>query len=210
MAARITAVSLLEVEDFLQELPGVARKAARMAINDTTARKAVPGFRKAMKAEVNFPAGYLEDTERFGQTKKATDADLSATVTARFRPTSLARFAGTPSFEGARRSGGVSVRVNKGGTASRIPGAFFVKLRRGGDTQDGFNVGLAIRLKPGQVLKGRKNGGSGVKLADNLYLLYGPSVDQVFRDVSVTESPQVADDLQREFIRQWVRLAGSI
>lgn len=209
MSARITAVNLLDIEQFLAEQPKTARTAARIAINDVTGRRAVPRMRRAMAEEVNFPPGYLEDPERFGQTKKATDADLSATITARFRPTSLARFSGD-SPEGAKRTGGVNVRVNKTGGAKRIGGAFFVRLRRGSDTSDGFNLGLAIRLKPGQTIRGRKKGAQGIELAPNLYLLYGPSVDQIFRQVSVAESPSVADDLQREFIRQYVRLIGQL
>lgn len=210
MSARITAVNLLEIDDFLSAQPAATRTSARIAINQVTARKAVPQMRRAMKDEVNFPAGYLEDKERFGQTRRATDSDLTAAITARFRPTSLARFAEGQSFEGARRTGGVRVKVNRGGGAKRLEGGFFVRLRRGADTSDGFNVGLAIRLKPGERLRGRKKGGAGIELAPNLYLLYGPSVDQVFRQVSVAESPEVADELQREFIRQYVRLSGSV
>ncbi len=209
MSARISTVSLEDLSAYLESRPEVARTAARIAINDVTARTAIPTFRKAIEAEVNFPAGYV-DKERLGQTQKATDANLTAIITARFRPTSLARFAPGQSFEGARRTGGVNVRVKRGGGAKRLKGAFFVRLRSGGDTQDGFNVGLAIRLKPGEALRGRKKGGSSVQLAPNLYLLYGPSVDQVFRDVSVTESPKVAESLTREFTRQWVRLNTSI
>lgn len=207
MSARIDAINLEDLIEYLGDRPEVARRAARMAINDTT-RSAVPKFRREMQAEVNFPPGYL-DKDRFGQTKRATDTDLSATITARFRPTSLARFAPGQSFEGARRTGGVRVKVNKGGGAKRLPGAFFVRLNRGADNTDGFNVGLAIRLKPGERLRGRKRGAAGVRLAPDLYLLYGPSVDQVFRDVSVAGSPDVADSLQQEFVRQWVRLNGS-
>lgn len=207
--ARITATNLLDIEDFLRSQPEIARTAARIAINSTTSRKAVPHLRRAMKKEVAFPPGYLEDPSRFGQAKKATDADLTASIVARFRPTSLARFT-NDSPEGARRTGGVNVRVNPSGGARRIGGAFFIKLRRGRDTSDGFNVGIAIRLQPGQTLRGRKKGGQGVQIAPNLYLLYGPSVDQVFREVSVAESPQIADELQKEFIRQYVRLSGSM
>ena len=131
-----------------------------------------------------------------------------AAITARQRPTSLARFAPGQSFVGARRTGGVNVRVNRGGGAKRIKGAFFVRLRRGGDTGDGFNLGLAIRLKPGEKLRGRRKGGTGVMLAPDLYILQGPSVDQVFREVSVAGSPRIADNLVKEFTRQWVRLSG--
>lgn len=209
MSARITALSILDIEQFLAEQPKTARTAARIAINDVTSRRAVPRMRKAMAEEVDFPPGYLDDPDRFGQSKKATDADLTAAITARFRPTSLARFS-SDSPEGAKRRGGVNVRVNKTGGAKRIGGAFFVRLRRGRDTSDGFNLGLAIRLKPGQTIRGRKKGAQGIELAPNLYLLYGPSVDQIFRQVSVAESPAVADDLQREFIRQYVRLIGQL
>lgn len=207
MTARITAVNLLDIDEFLSAQPAATRTAARIAINSVTARKAVPRMRKAMREEVNFPKGYLEDPDRFGQTKKATDADLTASITARFRPTSLARFS-SDSQEGARRTSGVRVKVNTSGGGKRIEGAFFVRLRRGGDTVDGFNTGLAIRLKPGQTIRGRKKGSQGIQLAPDLYLLYGPSVDQVFRQVSVAESPAVGDELQREFIRQYVRLSG--
>lgn len=207
MSARITAVNLLDIDEFIAAQPAAARTSARIAINSVTARRAVPRLRRAMREEVNFPKGYLEDPDRFGQTKKATDADLSASITARFRPTSLARFT-QDSQEGARRTGGVRVKVNASGGAKRIDGAFFVRLRRGSDASDGFNVGLAIRLKPGQTIRGRKKGGQGIQLAPDLYLLYGPSVDQVFRQTSVAESPAIADDLQREFVRQFVRLSG--
>lgn len=208
MSARVTAVNVLDIEQFLAEQPATVRAAARIAINQTATRKAVPRFRQSMADEVNFPKGYLNDPSRFGVTKQARDDDLEAAITARFRPTSLARFA-EGSEEGARRTGGVNVKVDRGGGARRINRAFFVKLRRGGDTSDGFNLGLAIRLKPGETLRGRKKGASGVRLAEDLYLLYGPSVDQVFREASVAESPAVADDLQTEFVRQYVRLTGA-
>jgi len=207
MTARITAIDLKVVEQYLDEQPQVARKAARMAINDTTSRKAIPRFKKSIQDQVDFPAGYLNE-DRFAARKLATDADLTAIISARFRPTSLARFAGDVSFEGAKKAGGVKVRVNRGGAGKTMKGAFFVKLRRGKDTADGFNVGLAIRLKPGQKLRGRRKGGTGVRLAEDLYLLYGPSVDQVFTDVSTADSPYVAEQLEREFIRQWVRLSA--
>ncbi len=209
MTARIAALNVLDITEYLETRPAAVRRAARLAINDTASRDAVPQFRRDILAEVNFPPGYL-DGDRFGVTKRATDEDLEAAITARQRPTSLARFATGQSFEGARRTGGVSVRVNKGGGAKRIKGAFFVKLRRGRDTKDGFNTGIAIRLKPGETLRGRRKGAVGVQLAPDLYILQGPSVDQVFREVAVAGSPAVADKLMKEFTRQWVRLSGEV
>ena len=208
MSARISSIDLGDLTEFFQTRPDVARTAARIAVNDTTRRTALPTFRKGINEQVNFPNGYV-NKDRLSATKLATDTDLTAKITARFRPTSLARFAPGQSFDGARRTGGVRVKVNRGGGATRLPGAFFVKLRRGGDSQDGFNVGLAIRLKPGQKLRGRKKGGASVQLAPNVYLLYGPSVDQVFRDVMVEKSDDIAADLVTQFTRQWVRLSAS-
>jgi len=204
---RISPVrDLLTIRQELEARPALARRAARIAINDTTTRMALPMYRKEMLAEINFPPGYL-DKDRFGQTQKATDQKLESIITARFRPTSLARFAQGQSFEGARRTGGVNVRVNRGGS-KRINRAFFVRLNRGGDTSDGFNLGLAVRLKPGERLLGRRKGGSGVMLAPDLYLLYGPSVDQAFATISTAKSPAVAEELEKQFIRQYVRLTG--
>lgn len=46
-----------------------------------------------------------------------------------------------------------------------------------------------------------QNKKSMVKLGKGLYLLYGPSVDQVFRDVAKEISPDTADFLEAEFLR---------
>lgn len=205
MPAKVAVINLDDLASFFEEQPAIARKSAQIAVNDTTRGSMTPLKRK-MSQQVAFPPGYLNE-DRFGIRKFATEADLSATITARHRPTSLARFARGQNEGTAARRGGIKVRVNSGG-AKFLRGAFFVNLRRGNDTADGFNLGLAVRLKPGEALRGRRKGTQGVQLADNLYLLYGPSVDQVFRDVSTEESPEIAERLQRNFLRQYVRLSG--
>ena len=68
--------------------------------------------------------------------------------------------------------------------------AFVMELRGG-------NRGLAIRTdgsKPRGAYKPKPIG-------KNLFLLYGPSVDQVFRTVSEDVAPDVADELEVEFNR---------
>lgn len=206
LSARITAVTALRsIAKDIEALPSVSRQAARLAMNSVIERKGLPSIRREMQDQAKFPSGYLTK-DRLGITQKATDTNLQVKITARHRPTSLARFAQGQSFEGVRRRG--SVRVQVGKTTKTIRRAFFVRLRRGQDTSDGFNLGLAIRLKPGERLKGRRLGGSGVQVAPNLYLLYGPSVDQVFRDAGPDAIIRILPDIEKEYTRQFVRLAN--
>lgn len=202
MTVRIEARGLNEFENYAASLPEVTVKAAKFSLNDTVQKKGLPRFRRAIADQIAFPGGYL-NRERLGITKKATETDLSVAVTARFRPTSLARFAAGQTVEGSRRTRQVRVRVKKGRSAV-IQNAFLVRLR---GAPDGFNMGLAIRLKAGERLKGSR---AAVRLDNNVYLLYGPSVDQVFRSVAEEETDAVLLDLEVEFRRQFVRLAGEI
>src|SRR3546814_7819464 len=77
MSARITAVNLRDVEEFLSAQPATARRSARLAINSVTSRKAVPQMRRAMREEAAFPKGYLEDKNRFGQQKRRSEEHTS-------------------------------------------------------------------------------------------------------------------------------------
>jgi hypothetical protein len=47
-----------------------------------------------------------------------------------------------------------------------------------------------------------------VKLADNVYLLYGPSVDQVFRLVADDRADDLAEMVENQFYRQFARLTN--
>lgn len=197
---RIEAKGLDAFAQYVAALPVVTVKAAKFALNDTAQKKALPRFRRAIADQVAYPGGYL-NRERLGVTKKATETDLSVAVTARFRPTSLARFAAGQTVEGSRRTRQVRVRVKRGRSAV-LRNAFLVRLR---GAPDGFNLGLAVRLRAGEVLKHSRGA---VRLDNNVYLLYGPSVDQVFRSVAVEETDAVLLDLEIEFRRQFVRLSG--
>jgi hypothetical protein len=78
--------------------------------------------------------------------------------------------------------------------------AFFINLNSG-------NIGLGIRLKNGETLTNT----TGAKIITKgplagVALLYGPSVDQVFRSVAVDISPPLLDALSIEFLRQFDRL----
>ena len=76
--------------------------------------------------------------------------------------------------------------------------AFLVRLKNN-------NIGLAVRLKPGEVLQ---NSEKAVRLDNNVYLLYGPSVDQVFRSVADDITPSIQQSVSRQFFRQFTRLSS--
>ena len=70
-------------------------------------------------------------------------------------------------------------------------------------TDTKYNLGLAIRLRPGEKLQNKV---AARRVEKGLYLLYGPSVDQVFRSrdgtgVATDLVPDIEQDLSDEFIR---------
>ena len=205
MSVRIEGSVFDDLSDYFERMPDITTDAARMAINHAAARSAIPLGRDEMYEQVNFPRGYLS-AARYGVTKKARNTDLESIVTARDRPTSLARFVKSPKV-GQR---GVQVEVHRGNTKVMKRG-FIIKLRSGA-SMDGtsFNVGLAIRLAPGERLSNKSMPVATYarSLGPNVVLLYGPSVDQVFRSVADDIQPAVADSAVTEFFRQLSRLSN--
>lgn len=171
----------------------VAENAAK-AINRTTERSKAAASRQ-IRQEVAFSASYLSRADRLGITKKASRGDLESIITGRHRPTSLAQFARGGRVGGRRRSG-VTVEVQPG-IVKRLRGAFFLNLRSG-NTDTNNNLGLAIRLPAGKV---PDRAYKPTLVGKNLWLLYGPSIDQVFDDVANDISPDAADFLEAEFVR---------
>lgn len=192
MTVEVDLSGIARMAEYFEEAPRIARQAASMAINQTADRVGVRQSRTAMLRQTAFPAGYLNDPERFGLRKSANPADLEAIVSGRTRPTSLARFAQW----GAAREG-ATVTVNPG-APKRIGRAFRVRLKNG-------NVGLAIRLREGEQVQNRKY--PATIFQSGIALLYGPSVDQVFQDVRYEVAPIALDSLRDEFLRQYVRLS---
>lgn len=194
MSVFVRGEFLSDAKRFFDEFPEVAEKAAVMAINTTAERKAIPMIRHDAESQVNFPSGYLDGDDRLGLTQRATRGSMEAVITARDRPTSLARF-----ITGEAKIGqaGVTVRVKKTGGGNRMDKAFVVKLKNG-------NRGVAIRLKPGET---PDRAYKPVMLADNVWLLYGPSVDQVVRTVAEAALPEIGDLLSDEFYRNFDRLS---
>lgn len=195
----VVAVEGLSQLKDIDNLPAEIRRMAALAINDAARKGRTAGARE-MRRQVNFPSRYLTGKDgRLKVSRLANRDRLEAAITGRFRPTSLARFStGSPG-----KRGGVTVSV-KPGAATYMRKAFLVRLRSGSELSDTrSNLGLAVRLKAGEKIRNKKvmakRMSAGKK--NDLYLLYGPSVDQVFRTVSSDISPDVADELEKTFLR---------
>jgi hypothetical protein len=169
---------------------------AAMAIN-STARKFRTESSREMRKQVAFPARYLDSRQdgRLRVRRQAAATRLEAAIEGRFEPTSLTRFVVGAVSHGRKNP---KLRVSPG-SQSLIPNSFIMNLAN-------QNKGLAIRLKPGETIRNKRKMVSFSKKDANLYLLYGPSVDQVFRDVAVDVSPDAAEYLEAEFLRLTERL----
>lgn len=194
-----------DLKGFFDAAPEAVQTSARDAINGAV-RFGYAESSRQIRKEVNLPQDYIGSVaagNRLKVSRYATTDSLEGAISAALRPVSLARFANTTSLGGKK---GVTVTV-KPGSPRKIASAFLIKLKAGSAavTGDNYNIGLAIRLKKGETVKNKTKlvaYGSG---EPDLYLLYGPSVDQVFRDVREKVEPAITDFLTAEFYRQFDR-----
>lgn len=193
MSVGIEVSSLSSLQRFFDDLPNIAEQAAVLAINQVAGRDGLAVLRREMRQQIAFPKGYLE-SDRLKVSRKAQRGSLEAVIRGRDRATSLARFARgqTP---GNTRGRNVRVTVKPGQTRV-LSNAFLVKLKNG-------NLGLAVRLKAGETMKMTEKA---VRLAENVWLMYGPSVDQVFRGVADDRAAEIGAMVSKQFIRQFTRL----
>lgn len=189
---------------FVKEVTANTITALMRAMNDTASRSRTMSARAA-REQVNFPASYLSPSaKRLWVKTKARRNALMTVIEGRGDPTSLARFTKQkPLSGGARHKGGkINVTVKPGQTKA-IPRAFLLRLRNG-------NIGLAVRTE-GEPPKGAWKPRS---LGRNLWLLYGPSVDQVLSSVKNGNgvyddiTPETLAYLEKEFFRQMEYLNG--
>lgn len=179
----------------LERASANTNKAAKLAINDTARKKRTEG-KKAIRDQVNLKASYVNQNLRL--TRKASVADLGATISGRNRPTQLSRYGarrltkkakhperseGYPELDipAGRKLAGVSVKVKAGGKRQKMRGAFLLPLN------NTDRLGVAVRNGPDQ---------------SDYEILYGPSVGQVWRDVREDLAPGAEEQLSDEFIRQ--------
>lgn len=214
MSGSIKVNGIRDFERYMQKQPAIASKAAALAINDTT-RDVYARSRKQIINEVKLPASYLDGKDggqpRLRIAKLSNETSLSSVIIGRQRATSLARFDAKqlydPVEKGGQKKAGVSVRVKN--QRKKIPQAFLLNLKRG--TADTGNVGLAIRLPAGErirskYIQARPLGGSN-RRNDDVYLLYGPSVQQLFGRIATQMLPYTEKKLNAEFLRQFARLS---
>lgn len=195
----------IEGLDELSNIPELDAQVRRAKAAQAINRTATHGRAKIaddIHDQVNFPAGYLKpSTGRLTVAQTANPNNLEARVRGRGAPTSLARFAVGNPKPGNRA--GVHVMVSPG-KARFMRRAFVMKLRAGsGDIETKSNLGLAMRLRPGETLTNKR---FFRRVESNLYLLYGPSVDQIFRagdggGVASDRADYLSDYMADEFAR---------
>ena len=189
---------LKDAAAYFRAVPEVAHKSASIAINQIMQRGGMAMIRGTIEQQVAFPKGYLTG-DRLKVSKFAKPDDLEGVILARKRATSLARFASGQPIGKV----GITVRVGTGG-ATALRAAWLVRLKRGASlSEDNYNVGLAVRLKPGDTLSNKMTDHKSWLVPNKVALLYGPSVDQVFRSVSDDLALPLADMVAAEFFRQF-------
>lgn len=199
---------LQDAELYFRSAPAFAKKAARMAINQVVQRSGMKLLTDEMYDQVSFPQGYLKG-ERIKVSRLATDSNLEAGIIARKRATSLARFAAAGTPLGTKTKAGVTVTVRNGKTI-HLRNAWLVRLNKGASkTEDQFNIGLAVYVKPGDRVTGKSSAHqSWLNAEHTVALLYGPSVDQVFNSVADNQGKRILNLVGDEFFRQFERLTS--
>lgn len=208
MAVEISLKGIDVSRALIDRFPKAVAEASRLAVAET-GRFAFRESSKEIRGQINFTREYLGGEASGGKRLKiqrgVRGGQEFIRITAREVPTSLARFVvGTPV-----RGKPIRVKVSPRGGARSIPGAFPVRLRRGKTlTEDSFNEGIAIRLSKSRTIRERAKGTDGLpELFPGVFLLYGPSVAQVFNTVSTDVKPRVGRKLETEFLRQFKRLS---
>lgn len=179
MISTLYLVESREAEQFIGEVSDMQLRAMTKALNRTGPFTRTQ-MDRAIRDQVAYPASYLRpSTKRLFVAKKATRSKLETVIEGRGRPTSLARFVkgGAASLKN-RKNKPEQIQVEvKPGSISGISRAWIVNLPGAPDSN---NLGLAVRTPAGQKPKGAY---APKRLDNNVWLLYGPSVDQVLYSV---------------------------
>lgn len=194
--------------DYFRRMPDQSAKAASMAINQVATRGGMKLAQDAIIDQIAFPKDYLRTGDRLMVTRFSTPESLEAVISGRKRATSLARFAQGQALNKV----GLSVRV-KNGSSSPLRSAWLVRLKKGASLdEDNYNVGLAVRVRSGDITNKNATHQSWLVTPNEkgagVALLYGPSVDQVFRQVAGQIGEPIGELLAAEFFRQFDRITS--
>lgn len=179
MISTLYLVESREAAQFLGEVSDMQIRAMTKALNKTGPHTRTQ-MDRAIRDQVAFPASYLRpSTKRLFVAKKATKTKLETVIEGRGRPTSLARFikGGAANMKNRKRKPeAISVEV-KPGSIHAIKRAWVVSLPGAPDSN---NLGLAVRTEAGKKPRGAY---APKRLDNNVWLLYGPSVNQILYSV---------------------------
>lgn len=200
MTYRVELRGIDGVEAYLAAQPKRTEKAMRFAVSSAT-RFAYTLGRRKMQEQIAFKSSYLTSSEggspRYAIVRRPTPGNPVGVIRGRVRGTSLNRFVTST----ATKKTDLRAKIKAKGRTHVLKRAFRINLKNG-------NRGIALRLPKGQTPtygKGLPYGKSGDRKNSSLFLLYGPSVQQVFSSVAPDIAPEVADYMNREFVRQFER-----
>jgi len=167
----LDTVSIPDFDKLADSYGESINQAAVMAINDTVGM-GHSRLKQDMMKRTTLSSSYIGDQKsgRLRVSRKATRGDLTASINARMRGTSLARFLTKTPQRGQR----VSLSITPG-TPRTLTGAFLMNLGSG-------NIGLAHRVKGNPNVHPFSKGAIKLK-HKGLFLLYGPSVSQIMNQV---------------------------
>lgn len=191
-----------EVASRFRRTPAQVDAAVMRALNKTGTRTRTR-LARIIRDQVNLPASYLGPSAgRLVVGEKATRSKLEVRIDGRDRPTSLARFSPDRAKATRGRVYSPGVAVKAGGSARPVGGVEFSRLL----VLNSGNIGLAVRTKGNARPAGAY---SPTRMRNGMWLLYGPSVDQVLMGARARNGGAFGDveDEMMEFLRdEFLRL----
>lgn len=180
----IARTGLENLDAYVRRFGDGANKAASMTLNDT-ARWARTRLKAQMQADIRLTESAFTG-KRLYVAEFANPGHLQATVRGDKQGYSLSRFSVDKPVRLARAP---FLQIKRGGPSVQVKRGFFLPAPNGA-------LGLAVRTN-GPLTKGK-----GRKISKNLYILFGPSPDQMMKRLVPELVPSVLRYADTEFTRQ--------
>jgi len=188
----VSSSGIQGLEDAIRRFPEAAKQAAKFAVNDT-----IEWSRVRIKAGIMQQIAVPEDSitpARFGITRRASTSSLEARLSASNQGLGLIRFVTSPRVSRAKSP---TVRIKPGGASVKMDRAFLIPTPKAPGS-----FALAVRA-PGGLAKSRA--ARRIPNSD-VYILSGPSPNQLLANIAPTLLPVIQTRLQQEYARQFERL----